>query len=68
MLPSDGSNSETNCDGRGRGVANGAEIRGKGNTEDYGSPLEESDTERTGDMLLSPAERRRCPGLSSLCK
>lgn len=68
MLFSDGSNFEINCDGRGRGVVNGVEIRGKGNIEDYGSFLEELDIERIGDMLFLFVERRRCLGLLSLRK
>lgn len=45
------------------GVADRAQRKGGGETEDYGSPLEELGNKKTGDMLLSPG-KRRCPRLS----
>lgn len=68
MLPSDGGSSETNghCRGVG-GVDEGDTVKRLwGNTEECDSPLEESGSEKAGNTLLSPGERRRCPVPSSM--
>lgn len=66
MLPSDGGSSETSCHCRGVGGGDEGDMGKRlwGNTEEYGSPLEESGNEKAGNTPLSPGERRRRPVLS----